>query len=398
MTSKTDRPPGTISSLVQPQFLGRVPGRSVGTSQRTACRIFIALVFLLASVGQTIGAKKPPPKKETPKDLAKKAAGLVKQWSNSLVFVEGKHGSGSGFVCTLGEAKVLITNVHVLAGEQNETFTLLDRAPLQLGAGALAVDHDIAIFAVTSDTKPFQFMDAVETNATIGDAVVVLGNAGGAHVIHPVLGKISGIGPNLVEVDAPFQPGNSGSPIIHLHSGKVIGVATYATTPNFSIMNMGTAFKHVRRFGYRIDSIKKWQPFDAQNFWRQNEQLKSSTKLSHDLFEMWPDLASRGQLTPGLHDNPAIKKAVADYIAATKSAKQSANLEAPRQSLILALRAASQTDMMQTKARVTIDYFLRHAGDEAAKRESFFEAFEKLLKVQAANLGQSQESPGVRRR
>ena len=70
-------------------------------------------------------------------------------------------------------------------------------------------------------------MDHVDENASIDDDVVVLGNAEGGGVINTIKGKIVGVGPNLVEVDAAFVPGNSGSPIIHLKTGKVIGVATY---------------------------------------------------------------------------------------------------------------------------------------------------------------------------
>ena len=95
-------------------------------------------------------------------------------------------------------------------------------------------------------------LDNLNANVAVGDEVWVLGNAEGAHVVTPIAGKLVGIGPNLVEVDAPFVPGNSGSPIIHKRTGKVIGVATYViqraadAAPGLSLPTA------VRRFGYRV--------------------------------------------------------------------------------------------------------------------------------------------------
>ncbi len=116
----------------------------------------------------------------------------------------------------------------------------------------------------------FQIMTGVDENAAIGDEVVVLGNAEGAGVINTINGKIVGIGPNLVEVDAPFQPGNSGSPIVHLKTGKVVGVATYLTIRKFdSATKEPVKVPIVRRFGYRLDSVKIWQPVSWQSFYAQ---------------------------------------------------------------------------------------------------------------------------------
>ncbi len=41
-------------------------------------------------------------------------------------------------------------------------------------------------------------------------------------------GRSRGSDRALVEVDAKFVEGNSGSPIIHVKTGKVIGIATFA--------------------------------------------------------------------------------------------------------------------------------------------------------------------------
>ena len=53
--------------------------------------------------------------------------------------------------------------------------------------------------------------------------------AKGGGVINTIISQLTGIGSNLVESDAQFVHGNSGSPIIDVKNGKVIGVATYLT-------------------------------------------------------------------------------------------------------------------------------------------------------------------------
>ena len=72
-------------------------------------------------------------------------------------------------------------------------------------------------------------LDQSRISVKIGDAIVVLGNSGGGGVVTKLEGKLVGIGPDRIEVSAEFIPGNSGSPIIHVPTGKVIGIATYLT-------------------------------------------------------------------------------------------------------------------------------------------------------------------------
>src|SRR5204863_3580947 len=141
--------------------------------------------------------------------------------------------------------------------------------------------------------------------------VVVLGNAEGAGVINPIKGRIVGLGPNLVEVDAPFQPGNSGSPIIHLKTGKVIGVATYLTIRKYDSATK-EAIKEpiVRRFGYRLDSVKQWQPVNWQTFYAQATEMETIEKLTNDLVAFLQDLGKDGRVSRGAHTNPVIKNRI----------------------------------------------------------------------------------------
>ncbi len=159
---------------------------------------------------------------------------LIKKYRDSLVFVTGSEGAGSGFIADMAGKTYLITNAHVAAGVRAATFKTLQGTPVKVGAASVAVGHDIFAMQVAPNAAPFEILRDVENNASIGDEVVVLGNAEGGGVINNIGGRIVGLGPNLVEIDAPFLPGNSGSPIIHLRTSKVVGVATYLTIRKYN--------------------------------------------------------------------------------------------------------------------------------------------------------------------
>ena len=113
--------------------------------------------------------------------------------------------------------------------------------------GALfgAVNYDVAILKIPDVAAKYslEVMDDPLNNAKVGAPVTVPGNSLGAGVTLQINGKLLGIGPALVEVDAKFVPGNSGSPIIDRRSGQVIGMGslklsvstTFATNCDFVI-------------------------------------------------------------------------------------------------------------------------------------------------------------------
>ena len=244
--------------------------------------------------------------------MQQKAADLVKTYHNDLVFVTGREGAGSGFIATLGKTNLLFTNAHVAAAITNAGFKTLDDTVVQAGAASVAVGRDIFCMGQPAGGAPFEIMQDVESNAGIGDDVVVLGNAEGEGVINTIMGKIVGIGADRIEVDAPFVPGNSGSPIIHLKSGKVIGVATYLVINNYNeVTNEKNAKPVIRRFGYRIDNVKQWQVVDWRAFHAQAAEMDGIETLTGDLYDFFRDIQdNKGTVTAGRHTNPVIKNRI----------------------------------------------------------------------------------------
>ena len=308
-------------------------------------------------------------------------AALVTLHRNNLVFVSGADGAGSGFVAALGGTNYLFTNAHVAAGIKGAGFKTLEGTKVQFGAPAIAVGHDILCMRLGAGGQPMEIMLRVGENSAIGDEVVVLGNAEGGGVINTIRGRIVGIGPQLVEVDAPFQPGNSGSPIIHLKTGKVIGVATYLTVKKYDAATR-EIFRNpvVRRFGYRLDSVKTWQPVQWPAFYAQAAEMQAIGTLTGDLQKFLMDVSRGRGVNAGAHTNPAIRLRIDQWQADGKKRMSPKDAAAADQNFLSFLRAACRSDIIAAQPRLTYDYFQRQLVEEQKDRAAMAEIFDKIIK------------------
>jgi hypothetical protein len=314
-------------------------------------------------------------------DAQQSAARFVQTYHDSLVFVTGTEGAGSGFVAAMGNGNFLVTNVHVAAGIPDAAFKKLDGATVRGGSPSMAVGEDIFCMALPAGGIPLPIMRGVDSNAAIGDEVAVLGNAEGQGVINTIIGKIVGIGPNLVEVDAPFVPGNSGSPIIHLKTGKVIGVATYYVTNEYDVTTSRKLIRPViRRFGYRLDGVNKWQPVNWGAFWQQRDEMESIEQRTADLYDFFVDLDdNKGAVTPGRHSNPIFKDRIDYWIEVNRGRSTPADRLAATANLISFLKTACESDIAIAQRQITYDYFQRELADQKQYRDAMAKGFEEML-------------------
>jgi len=307
-------------------------------------------------------------------------ASLVKTQRNNLVFVSGSDGSGSGFLAKYGNRTFLFTNAHVAAGVRGAGFQTLQGDKVQIGAASAAVGHDIFLMQATAASEPLAIMTGVEENTSIGDEIVVLGNAEGAGVINTIMGKIVGVGPQLIEVDAPFKPGNSGSPIIHLKSGKVIGAATYLTIRKFdSATNEPSKEPIVRRFGYRIDSVKTWQPVQWPAFFAQAKEMETVEALTEDLIEFLNDLKD-SKVNSSQHTNPVIKNRIDAWLASKMRGLSPRDRLQADQSFLSFLKVTCQSDITAARGRMTYDFFQRALSEQQKQRAQIADIFDKIIK------------------
>lgn len=337
-------------------------------------KLGLAGFFLMLAIGTRALAQGLSP------EMQAAAAELVKTQRNNLVFVSGTDGSGSGFLAKYGTRTFLLTNAHVAAGVRGAGFRTLQGDKVQIGVASVAVGHDIFLMQATAPNPPLEIMTGVEENTSIGDEIVVLGNAEGAGVINTITGRIVGVGPNLIEVDAPFKPGNSGSPIIHLKSGKVIGAATYLTIRDVdSATHQPMREPIVRRFGYRIDSVKNWQPVQWPSFFAQQAELEKIEALTEDLIKFLNDLKD-GQVSSNLHTNPAIKTRIDAWLAAkTRGLSQRDRLSVD-QNFLSFLKVTCQSDITAARSRMTYDYFLRALREQEQQRAQIADVFDRIVK------------------
>ena len=179
----------------------------------------------------------------------KKQATSFEAVKDKLVVIVCGDKAGSGFIVRDGGRPYLFTNAHVVKSGAVMAYRL-DGTRLALGPRDDAIGRDMVRFALDVAMPAFDLAGGVPD---IGDPVVVLGNSDGRGVVTEIRGKVIGVGPREIEVDAAFVVGNSGSPVLD-RNGRVIGIATYLrdcrNDDDWSKTN--TRFNGIRRFALRL--------------------------------------------------------------------------------------------------------------------------------------------------
>jgi hypothetical protein len=322
----------------------------------------------------------PAARKEGAADDKTRSAQLLQEYRNDLVLVEGKTGRASGFIADIKGRKYLVSNAHVLANIKAPRYKLLDNSPLKLGPAMVAIGHDIIMVNVIEGGKGIPTVPFGVAEARFGDGVVVPGNAGGESVVNPLRGEVVGIGADRLEISAPIEPGSSGSPIIHVSSGKAVGVATYLKLKP-SLSRSGTnapSEPEVRRFGYRLDTVQKWEVVDWSRFYAQADELRKIENTSDELETAFWDIlsASRSQQVRHLYDTRAISSAIDQYYLALNQSPREAN-DAAR-SLLASLRAVSESEVAARRS-FSYDFFRRQFEQEQTRRKEITAALDKVL-------------------
>ena len=179
----------------------------------------------------------------------KSSATRFEEVKDKLVVIVCGEKAGSGFIVRDGGRPYLFTNAHVV--QRGAVIAhRLDGTRLMLGPRDEAVGRDMVRFALDESMPAFDLAAGVPD---IGDPVVVLGNSDGRGVVTEIRGKVIGVSPREIEVDAAFVIGNSGSPVLDRH-GHVIGIATYLRDcrDDADWSKTNTRFNGIRRFALRL--------------------------------------------------------------------------------------------------------------------------------------------------
>lgn len=228
--------------------------------------VFRAAVAAALAVGMATAQPRPSPLAEISARLNELREGLetargqfrkkrpsatsFEEVKDKLVVIVCGDKAGSGFVVRDGGRPYLFTNAHVVR-KGAVIAHRLDGTRLRLGPRDDAVGRDMVRFALVDESVPA--FDLAAGVPDIGDPVVVLGNSDGRGVVTEIRGKVIGVGPREIEVDAAFVIGNSGSPVLDRH-GRVIGIATYLRDcrNDEDWSKLDTRFNGIRRFALRL--------------------------------------------------------------------------------------------------------------------------------------------------
>ena len=351
---------------------------------------------MFASVAKFIGNLGQPAATPAPADAAKPAGAgatggeFVQQHRNALVVVKDRGGSGSGFIAKAGAQTWLFTNIHVAAGMASPQFTRIDGTQLKPGIAEAAVGHDAMRLALAeTPADSLEIMTALDANAKIGDAVLVFGNSGGGGVVTSLAGAIVGIGPDRIEVSAEFIPGNSGSPIIHVPTGKVIGIATYLTRryeafSSAALQPGATPAKDapgavvVRRFGYRLDSVKKWEQLNWAAFQNEARSIEQISAVTGDVFDFLDAL--RKKQAPRFA-TATLRRPAETWLATIRRPHLSeADRDGATRSFLTSLRSLVQADVAAAQGRFRYSYFQNELRQEREVRDRLYKAFDDEAK------------------
>ncbi|MGF1483267.1 MAG: serine protease [Opitutales bacterium] len=303
-------------------------------------------------------------------DAAADSDNLSPEILNALCVIEGEAGVGSGFFCTIRDIPFAVTNIHVLAGNQRFKILTIDGDEVAPMAIAIAQDHDIALIRVDASQVPetLELMDSPSRNVSLGDRVIVPGNESGQGVVTQVKGKVKGIGPQQIEVDARFVTGNSGSPILHAQTGKVIGVATYLITYRTDDVRNRAGKSDTRWLGYRIDSVKNWEPVAWQRFVHEAKEFSKIERTTDELYAYLSD--------GDLGDNPDLEDAVAMARRDLSTADNRERVIDIIKTFNLRLNSVATADLKKFRKQNPYDYFSDRAEEHERYRKAVIDFLE----------------------
>ena len=218
-------------------------------------------------------------------------------------------GVGSGFVWS--EDGHIVTNHHVVDGVERIVVTFADGSEYRAELLGSDPSSDIAVLKIDPGgrmTRPLTLSNSDDLR--VGQTAVALGTPFG-HQFTMTTGIVSAVGrtvrsggssysnPEIVQTDAPLNPGNSGGPLLN-RAGEVIGINAQISTPTG--VNSGVGF------AVPINTAKRVVPSLIENgSYRYSYLGISAATLNPDLAEAnsLPD-GTRGALLVGVvKDSPA---------------------------------------------------------------------------------------------
>lgn len=225
-------------------------------------RYLAIMLCAVAFIWGAVNGADDPPAKPDPK-TSPKAGQVVVPGLDSTLIVKSPDGSGTAFLTRLGDRDVIVTNAHVYLEMTSPEICDIDGRKYEITQITASKTRDLVLLSFVRPDNP-QKMLSVEPDVArleVNLPVVVFGNSLGDNVVTAAAGKLNGVGPETIEVDAGFVPGNSGGPVILQKNGNVIGVAACLKVLEPDTATRGSRYQStalrpaVRRFAVRLDNL-----------------------------------------------------------------------------------------------------------------------------------------------
>jgi len=310
------------------------------------------------------------------------------KYSKFIVTIEGDNGSGTGFLVKWGQWNAVATNAHVLGGNKVIKITTLDGRVLRTGRLAVAKNIDLALVEVNYSGPFLPVSSTLGTDVQEGDEILVLGNSEGEGVVTNLNGSVIGIGPDRIEVDAQFVEGNSGSPVIHIKSGKAIGIATYYQIANINeFSNKSAAVKDspfwtIRRFAFRLDAVQGFDFLPIQSFSSEAARISEFDETTENIYLLAADLAFNDTIHMDWHHRRLNRLAipVQEYVEKTQDKRTTEhNSMDPRQEFLTRLAIECTADINLYRKDFISSYYIRRLNDIIEERQRLRHQIDRLL-------------------
>ena len=234
--------------------------RRIGGAQGPTAWLIAAVALFAGLFGGLIGASlqgdepapaatpttQPIPVSSTPETSL---AELVSRTAPSVVQVITSGGEGSGVI--LSPSGLIVTNAHVMGTDTRATIVTADERRVQASLVRSSEREDLAILQPRGQVGRGAILaEEPDSGLRPGDAVFAIGspfslrNTVTAGVVS-ALGRDTGNGVPMIQIDAPINPGNSGGGLFDMR-GRLVGVPTSIYAPIRGNVGIGFAVPAAR--------------------------------------------------------------------------------------------------------------------------------------------------------
>ncbi len=305
--------------------------------------------------------------------------------AEAIAVIEGDRSNGTGFFCRAEGKVYLYTAAHVLSGNSKLLVKLRDGTVVRkFGALEAAEGADLIRLAV-GEPVPHALEIAAESGvAKVGIPVLASGNAGGGGTVGFEEGKVMGVGPESIEIDAEVIQGNSGGPILHGTTRQALGVVTHLTAERKDEWAKETRFAGVRRFGCRLDRSWQWKQVPVDVFLKEGKAILAVQEQSElmiaalSLSEWTSPVFQRQRENPLARDITALQGWIEQQ---QKGGQRFSETDRKRRlrGIFDSARHRSRGQMAALKSEGFTWFHRESAAQEAKQREEIDKAYESTV-------------------